>query len=152
MTHDATHSKGCQCRVVENQKDLERAFDIRRTVFIREQDVPEEIELDELDASALHVLCETGGQVVATGRLNFFNNETKLGRVAVLREWRGMGIGSQVVEFLLERAREMGTSLVYANAQTWTEGFYQKMGFETVSGIFLEAGIEHVRMEIKVEK
>jgi predicted GNAT family N-acyltransferase len=140
------------CRLIESHEDMEKSFNIRRIVFIEGQDVPEEIEMDELDDSALHVLCEVDGQPVATGRLNFFENEIKVGRVAVLKEWRGKGIGTKVVEFLITEARKGSNAVIYANVQTWTESFYARHGFETVSGIFLEADIEHVRMEMKVEK
>jgi len=126
---------------------MEQAFRIRRTVFIEEQGVPESIEMDELDASAVHVLCVVGNKAVATGRLNFIDGEAKMGRVAVLQEHRGKGIGSLVVFFLMRQAREMGYHKVYANVQMHTGDFYARHGFKPVGSNFMEAGIQHIRME-----
>ena len=126
---------------------MDIAFGIRRRVFMEEQGVPEEIEMDDMDASATHIICKAGGEAVATGRLNFFGREAKMGRVAVLKEWRKKGVGSKVVEFLLEEAIKHGTEVVYANVQTHSKDFYLKHGFKVTGDIFLEADIEHVRME-----
>ncbi len=140
-----------KCRIID-MSEFDKAFEIRRIVFIEEQDVPYEIERDELDESELHMVCEVGDKIVGTGRLNFFEDTIKMCRVAVLRDWRGKGIGSEAVRFLILAARERSDNPIYANVQVWTKEFYARFGFKPVGAVFLEADIEHIRMEICAEK
>lgn len=135
---------------VTTPAQLEAAFDIRRKVFIEEQNVPPEEELDALDQTAVHVLAlDAAGRPVATGRIIPYGEGTgKLQRIAVLREARGRGYGRAVVEALEEIGRSMGFSRFVLGAQTQAEAFYHKLGYRTVSPeVFLDAGIPHVNME-----
>jgi len=135
MKHDLREAKG--------KFDMEAARHIRLEVFVREQNVPPEIEMDRYDIEALHVLCLVEGRPVGTGRLVRMPDGMKLGRVAVLREFRSRGLGTGIVKWLLARA---GDVPVYANVQITAEKFYRRMGFAPEGDVFLEAGIEHVRM------
>ena len=117
---------------------------VRRTVFIEEQHVPEELEWDDEDARSRHVLAATeDGKPVGTGRLL---RDGHIGRMAVLREWRGRGVGSALMERLLRLAHEMGHEMVSLHAQTHAVGFYARHGFSVAGGEFMEAGIPHVVM------
>jgi predicted GNAT family N-acyltransferase len=135
-----------ELRQVATIEELARAKSVRRAVFIEEQGVPEDIEMDEHDADAIHVICLVGGKVVGTGRLVEMPDGMKLGRVAVLPEHRNKGIGALIVKWLLDKAAESGYGTVYANVQLTARNFYDGLGFIAEGDIFMEAGIKHVRM------
>ncbi len=122
----------------------EPASAIRYEVFVEEQRVPREIELDEQDPRSLHALAhdETGAPV-GTGRLL---PDGHIGRMAVLAAWRGRGVGSAILARLVEAARARGDAEVVLLAQTHALGFYRKHGFAEEGEIFLEADIPHQSM------
>ena len=127
---------------------MQRAFAIRRRVFIEEQNVPEEIELDADDERAFHVLAILDGLAIGCGRmLEHGDNEVKIGRMAVLREFRRAGIGAHILHFLIDRARARGLRKAILHAQLTAEGFYLKEGFNPIGDVFDEAGIAHRKME-----
>ena len=138
---------------------MEQAWALRRRVFIEEQHVPEEIELDADDARAVHALALEGAspaspaspahpeRPVGCGRMLAHGDYVKIGRMAVLVERRGIGVGRRVLEFLIEHARQRGFRRAVLDAQVHAEGFYLKQGFIPVGEVFEEAGIMHRRME-----
>jgi predicted GNAT family N-acyltransferase len=133
---------------IESPADMERAYAIRRRVFIEEQRVPEEIEMDSEDAHALHALAIADGVAIGCGRMvEHGAGEVKIGRMAVLQEFRNTGVGALILRFLIDRARERGVRKAVLHAQLTAEGFYLKQGFTPVGGIFEEAGIAHRLME-----
>jgi predicted GNAT family N-acyltransferase len=133
---------------IESPADMQRAFTIRRRVFIEEQNVPEEIELDADDEHAFHALAILDGVAIGCGRmLEHGHNEVKIGRMAVLREFRKTGVGAHILRFLIDRARARGLRKAILHAQLTAEGFYLKEGFNPVGGVFDEAGIAHRKME-----
>jgi predicted GNAT family N-acyltransferase len=114
---------------------------IREAVFVAEQGVPAEIELDEWDAQCEHALaCDGSGRALGTGRLL---PDGHIGRMAVLREWRGSGVGGAILEVLIDRARARGMTRVVLHAQTHAERFYSRFGFAVSGAEFMEAGISH---------
>ena len=118
---------------------------IRETVFVAEQGVPREIELDDWDHRCEHALAfDAEGRAIGTGRLL---PDGHIGRMAVLREVRGQGVGGLVLEALIERARARGMARTALNAQTHAVPFYARFGFAVVGDEFMEAGIPHVAME-----
>jgi predicted GNAT family N-acyltransferase len=120
------------------------AMRVREAVFVVEQGVPAEIERDEWDRRSDHALaCDREGRVVGTGRLL---PDGHIGRMAVLRQWRGQGIGGRILAALVARARERGMKRVVLNAQTHAIPFYARHGFVAFGDEFLEAGIPHVAM------
>jgi predicted GNAT family N-acyltransferase len=132
---------------IESPADMQRAYAIRRRVFIEEQLVPEEIEMDADDAHAFHALAILDGVAVGCGRMVEHGGEVKIGRMAVLQEFRKTGIGAHVLQFLVERARTRGFRKAILHAQLTAEGFYLREGFTPVGGVFEEAGIAHRLME-----
>jgi predicted GNAT family N-acyltransferase len=126
---------------------IEQAWEIRRRVFIEEQHVPEEIELDADDAHAFHALALERGNPVGCGRMVPRGEYVKIGRMAVLKNRRGEGIGRALLQFLMEHARRSGFRRAVLDAQAHAEAFYRKQGFIAVGEIFQEAGIAHRRME-----
>lgn len=139
---------GCIVRVASWGNDSEALRAIRERVFIREQGVPPELEWDELDAVCLHLLAiDSAGSPVGTARLS---PEGRIGRMAVLKQWRGKGIGSMLMQSLLREAQSMQIKQVALHAQTQATNFYQKFRFMVAGEGFMEAGIPHVRMVLQL--
>jgi predicted GNAT family N-acyltransferase len=133
---------------IESPADMQRAWEIRRRVFIEEQNVPEEIEMDADDAHAFHALALLDGVAIGCGRmLEHGDGEVKIGRMAVLPEFRKTGVGAHILRFLVDRARTRGFHKAILHAQLTAEGFYLIEGFTAVGGVFDEAGIAHRKME-----
>ena len=133
---------------IESPADMQRAYAIRRRVFIEEQRVPEEIEMDADDSHAFHALAILDGVAIGCGRIvEHGRGEVKIGRMAVLREFRKTGVGACILRFLVDRARLRGFHRAILHAQLNAEGFYLKEGFIALGGVFDEAGIAHRRME-----
>ncbi|MBF6570182.1 MAG: GNAT family N-acetyltransferase [Candidatus Binataceae bacterium] len=129
---------------------MESAYRIRRHVFIEEQSVPEEIELDSDDAHALHVIAYANDRAVGTARMVSGGDYAKIGRMAVEREWRGCGVGRRLLDFLIGQARDRGYGRVVLNAQLQAEEFYLKAGFSPDGPPFEEAGIPHRFMRLEL--
>ena len=119
------------------------AYPIRLTVFVNEQQVPEELELDDDDPDAWHAVVLKDGQAIATGRLL---SSGKIGRLAVLKNYRGLGIGTGLIKRLMEFGQQQGIGQFYLHAQTTAIGFYEGLGFKANGPVFNEAGIEHIKM------
>ena len=138
---------GLSIVAIETPEQMRAAHQIRRRVFIEEQHVPEEIELDEDDAHALHALATLDGKPVGCGRYVIHGvEEVKIGRMAVLAELRGAGIGREILKFLMRAARERAFRRAVLHAQLTAEGFYLRNGFAPVGDAFDEAGIPHRKM------
>lgn len=125
---------------------FDEAFKVRKAVFIAEQKVPEFLERDEFDDHAQHLLVYDNDMPIATGR--FFNTGShfKLGRICVLKPYRGMELGRSLMERLLEKAQEAGVERLYIDSQVNAIGFYRKFGFKEYGGMFDDAGISHISM------
>jgi len=141
---------------VKTEEQLEEACNIRKEVFVQEQKVPEELEIDEYDVigpDAHHILIEVNGTYAATGRLIYYkNNAAKMQRIAVRKDFRSQGIGKVLLLAMEELARELGLTKSVLDAQCQAEPFYQKLGYVTTSTeTFLDANIPHVRMEKSLE-
>lgn len=121
---------------------------VRRAVFVEEQHVPEELEWDDADERAYHVLAsDDEGEPVGTGRLKI---DGQIGRMAVAKAWRGRGVGAAILQALISLADKEGCRVVRLHAQTHALDFYAKHGFTAVGGEFDEAGIPHRAMELRL--
>ena len=119
---------------------------IRTTVFVEEHGIPEDLERDGRDATAIHFLATaTGRGAVGTGRLLA---DGQIGRLAVLAEERRSGIGRRLLDAALASAHARGDRAVWLNARLEARGLYERTGFEAVGEPFLEAGLQHIRMEL----
>ena len=117
---------------------------VRFTVFVQEQGVPREIELDAHDPRCVHALAlDDAGNAVGTGRLL---PDGHIGRMAVLTQWRGRGVGGSILDALIAEARRRGFAEVALSAQVHALAFYRAHGFKPVGGIYDEAGIPHQAM------
>ena len=120
---------------------------IRFEVFVDEQKVPAEIELDDMDAVCLHAVAyDDFGAAIGTGRLL---PDGHIGRMAVRQPGRGTGVGGAILSLLMQKARERGDTAVVLNAQTVAAPFYARHGFVQQGEVFEEAGIAHVEMRLE---
>lgn len=124
----------------------EPATQVRYTVFVDEQQVPVEMELDEFDAVSSHaVVLDSQNQPLATGRLL---PDGHIGRMAVMASARGLGLGAQVLQALIDLAKQKAMPEVVLSAQVHALGFYQKQGFIAAGDVYLDCGIEHKDMRL----
>lgn len=137
-------------RWVNSDKDLSLCYDIRRTVFIEEQAVPEELEIDSFDATARHLLMlSPTGEAVGTARLLLDTPQAhycKIGRVAVLQAYRGRGFATALMREVEKAALAAGQTYLALDAQLPVIPMYEKLGYEAYGPIFDDAGIEHRKM------
>lgn len=117
---------------------------VRHDVFVIEQNIPVELEWDEMDAVCLHAVAyDAGGQPIGTGRLL---PDGHIGRMAVKKAARGTGVGGMLLEALMQEAKKRGDRVVMLNAQSHAEAFYARYGFVRAGEEFMEAGIPHIYM------
>lgn len=131
-------------RTANWQDDNQYLRIVRETVFIKEQKIPVELEWDEFDSGCLHILAiDQSGWPIGTARLL---PDGYIGRMAVLKKWRGKGVGGTILLRLLDEAKKQYLQQTVLNAQTVAVGFYKKFGFQVTGEDFLDAGIPHVKM------
>jgi predicted GNAT family N-acyltransferase len=130
-------------RVADWQKENAELRRIRESVFIVEQSVPPELEWDSDDASAVHFLAFEGDYPIGTARLL---PDGHIGRVAVLRDWRGLKAGDALMRAALAEAERLGRVEQILSAQVHATSFYERLGFAIVGSEYLEAGIPHIDM------
>jgi predicted GNAT family N-acyltransferase/gamma-glutamylcyclotransferase (GGCT)/AIG2-like uncharacterized protein YtfP len=139
-------SSSIRVKKISSRWDIDRAFAIRMRVFVKEQGVPAEIELDRDDRRAVHFLATIVGKAVGTGRVVLHRRSAKIGRMAVLKSYRRKGVGKALLKRAIVNARKLGGEKIYLHAQVPVIGFYEKMGFRCVGPVFDEAGIPHRKM------
>jgi predicted GNAT family N-acyltransferase len=126
--------------------DAEALRAIRQAVFIEEQNVPPELEWDDLDARCPHALAtDVDGRPIGCARLV---DRVKIGRIAVLQLWRGAGVGSALLRFMIERVEARGEAECRLDAQTRALDFYRRHGFTAEGDEFLDANIPHRHMRL----
>jgi len=128
------------CDYKNNEKEICK---IRFEVFVDEQNVPEELEIDGLDDQARHVLAYIDDQPIGTGRIL---SDGHIGRVAVLKKYRGLGIGNSVMQELINWAQQNKLEKLWLSSQWHAHSFYLDLGFVCEGDIYEEAGINHIKM------
>lgn len=126
--------------------DIDAALEIRRRVFVEEQGITLEEDIDGRDPDAIHLLALDGDRPVGTARILISGEVGKIGRVAVLAEARGRGMGQALVLFAVEELTRRGCSRAALGAQTYAVGFYEALGFAAIGPEFVDAGIPHREM------
>ena len=139
-----TDSSAFRVRLVDWREASGVLAAIRTTVFVGEQQVPPDIEIDGRDGACVHALAETAaGEAIGTGRLM---PDGRIGRMAVLAGWRGRGVGAAILDLLVREAARRGLREAYLHAQSHARAFYERHGFVVEGEEYLEAGIPHVGM------
>jgi hypothetical protein len=128
------------CDYASNTEDI---CAIRYEVFVDEQNVAVHLEIDGLDGEAKHTLAFVDGVPIGTGRIL---NDGHIGRVAVLKNYRGLGIGKLIMKELIKCAQDMSLEKVWLSSQWHAHSFYLDLGFDCVGEIYKEAGIDHIKM------
>ncbi|MDR4998961.1 GNAT family N-acetyltransferase [Brevibacillus sp. FSL K6-0770] len=135
---------------VSSEKEMQDALTVRKAVFIDEQQVPAELEIDEHDeqgSGTVHFVAYNEQEPVGASRLRpYAPGVGKVERVAVLQSERGTGLGRQIMLVMEDAAKELGFDSLKLNAQTHAQRFYEKLGYEPHGDVFDEAGIEHIAM------
>jgi len=136
-------------REIENKKELEEIISIRKEVFVKEQNVPEGMEIDGEDDKAIHVIVLLGKKPIGCARIRIIDNRAKLERISILKEYRGNGYGKDLVEFLIKFCLDKKVKEIYMHAQYYLKDFYSDLEFVESGSVFAEAGIKHIEMVYK---
>ncbi len=135
-------------KLVTSDKEIEGAFEVRRKVFIEEQGISEDLELDGRDSEALHMVVKDGERVIGTARVLFLaTSQAKIERMAILIPFRRKGIGGRIISFLNEELKKKQVEKVFLHAQYPVITFYKSVGFREQPPPFWEAGIKHIKMQ-----
>jgi len=134
--------------LIQSDAEVHASRQIREEVFVIEQNVPLEIEYDEFEADATHIIATLDGRPVGTARWRKTEHGQKLERFAVLRSVRGRGVGAALVQFVLDQIDD--NDVAYLNSQVSAIPFYASLGFEATGSVFYEADIPHRKMTRKL--
>jgi predicted GNAT family N-acyltransferase len=134
---------------ISTNKEWDQALRIRVRVFVREQGVPAEIELDDDDNLALHLLAFLEGRAVGTARIVMHGGQAKIGRMAVLKSHRRKKVGKKLLACAISTAKKQRAGKIYLHAQVAVIKFYESTGFRCAGPVFDEAGIAHRKMVLK---
>lgn len=134
-------------KLAESQSEIRAAFDIRHRVFVQEQQIPGEEERDEADDSALHAIAVLNGEALGTGRVVIQDGGiARIGRMAVDKSSRGIGVGGRILTLLEDEARAKGSRWSVLHAQEYIKAFYVNRGYQQYGEVFDEVDIPHVEM------
>lgn len=139
-------------KITETQKEKEQAFHLRRIIFVDEQQVPIEEELDKYDDVATHFVGYQKNIPIAASRLRWINNFGKLERICIIKSQRGKSFGTKMVKAMESEIRNRGFTKAKLNAQIYAIDFYQQLGYNVITEAFLDAGIPHVTMVKQLNK
>ena len=131
-------------KLVRTSQEQKNVLDIRRSVFIDEQQIPVEIEIDAFEESAIYVIAYFDEEAVGTARWREIGNTVKLERFAVLKNYRNKGIGRKLTMFIIDRIPQ--GKIIFLNSQESSIGFYSKLGFISKGPLFKEANILHQKL------
>lgn len=131
----------------QSEKEINDALDVRYQVFVVEQKIDKDIELDGLDQDCDHFVAYIDGLAVGAGRIRYLdNNKAKIERMAVLSEFRGKKIGGEILRTMVSYLTKNKIIEIVLNSQYHAKAFYEKFGFKPQGKIFTEANIDHIKM------
>ncbi|MGF3554706.1 MAG: GNAT family N-acetyltransferase [Thermoplasmatota archaeon] len=133
-------------KIVKSKNEFNEILNIRETVFIKEQNVPKEIEMDDFDKESELFIVYLKNKPIGCARIRKINDYAKLERIAILKEYRGKGYGKALTNFLIGYCKKKGFKKIKLHSQVYVANFYKKLGFKTIGKKFLEADIEHIQM------
>lgn len=134
-------------KVVSTEEELQDAFTIRKKVFVEEQNVPLEEEIDQFEDDSTHFVLYNDEQAIGAGRFRILDGLGKVERICVMEEARGTGAGKEIMLGIEEYAKRLDISSLKLNAQTHAIPFYERLGYAVVSEEFMDAGIPHKTMK-----
>lgn len=129
------------------EEEINQAYHIRTIVFVNEQGVSMDEEIDEFDQDAIHFVGYSKDKPIAASRLRYLKNYGKLERICIIQEERGKSYGTQMIKKMEDTVLKEGYSQTILNAQTLAVPFYEQQGYHVISDEFLDAGIPHVTMK-----
>ncbi|XMB85071.1 GNAT family N-acetyltransferase [Mycoplasmatota bacterium WC44] len=136
-----------EIRIAKTPQEIIDNLKIREVVFIVGQNVPRDLELDGLDQEATLIIAYKDNKPVGAGRYRLLNGYAKIERIAVLSEYRGLGVGKMIMDFIEETIKENTTiEIVKLNSQCSAADFYEKLNYVKKGEVFMDAGIEHIQM------
>ena len=137
--------------VATSEKEIQDALSIRKAVFVEEQQISQELEFDGLDDECIHFVGYSNSDPISAGRLRILNDTGKVQRICVLKDFRGLDAGKQVMEKIHQTATDHNLSQLVLNAQETAIPFYEKLGYTISSDYFYEAGIRHAEMKFNLK-
>src|SRR5690625_183691 len=135
-----------EVKIVTTKRERELVYKIRKKVFVEEQHVPIEEEIDTHEEEAIHFICYHNEKPIGASRRRFVENYGKLERICVLKEYRGQSFGKKIIAKMEKTTIKHNYKLAKLHAQIHAEKFYEQLGYKTVSDEFMDAGIPHVAM------
>jgi predicted GNAT family N-acyltransferase len=135
---------------VKNKSEIDKVFEIRTNVFVKEQKVPPDLEIDGLDSESEHFVVYLDNKIIGCARIRTKNNFAKLERIAIIKEHRNKGFGKELTKFLIDYCKQKKFDEIRLNSQIYVSDFYKKLGFKSKGKNFFEAGIEHIEMYMKI--
>lgn len=137
-----------KCKIIKGDSDprVQDAYYVRDVVFTQEQGFPAEIDIDDYDKIAWHCIMYKGDDAIGTARLIPIDGIGKIGRVAIIKSFRGTRLGLQIMEILMEEADKQGLHKLALSAQVYAIPFYEKLGFVAFGEEYLEEGEPHIDM------
>lgn len=133
-------------RLIRSKQELEQVFHIRRVVFTKEQKINEKLDRDSLDSTAKHTIVLLKDKPIGCARIRLVDGKAKLERIAVLKTYRGKGIGIALVNYLIIYCKRTKVKAIYMDSQHYLKEFYEKFGFMAKGKPFMEAGRKHIIM------
>ncbi|WP_066187143.1 MULTISPECIES: GNAT family N-acetyltransferase [Gracilibacillus] len=130
----------------KNEKVLADGYKVRFEVFVDEQQVPKDLEIDEWEEAATHFVGYRNNQPIAASRMRFVDQYAKMERICVVKAHRNQGLGKELLLFMEDVAKKQQYTKAKLNGQIQAVDFYQHLGYHIVSDEFLDAGIPHVTM------
>ena len=137
-------------KLVKSKEDLELTLNIRKEVFIKEQNVSLDIEIDGLDLESEHFIAYLGNVPIGCARIRSNKIYAKLERIAILKKHRCKGFGTELTKFLIDYCKKQKYREIVIHSQNYVIDFYKKLGFKTRGEAFLEADIEHKEMYLDI--
>lgn len=135
-------------KIVTSQREKDDALLVRRTVFVEEQQVPLELEIDGHENEAIHFVgYNDENKPIAASRVRLLDHSGKLERICVLKEYRGQSYGKQIIRFMEAIIQDNKYTKALLHSQTHAQKFYEELGYKVISDVFMDAGIPHIKMK-----
>lgn len=136
-------------KIATTKEEINTCYKLRTIVFVEEQKVPMEEELDSYDDIAVHFLLFSDSNLpIGVGRMYAENGKAVIGRLCILKKYRGIGAGNFLMQDIIKYCREQGFHKAVLGAQEYAIDFYKKLGFEIISGRYMDANIPHFKMQL----